>query len=173
FQRKWELAIDYLMTASRIQPDNPDPYFQLGQAFQELQKHDQAIEVLRKAIDLNPNLEHNKFQVTTAHYRLAQSLLQTGQTEAGRKELQVASELKARAFETTQSLSSKQSTMGTSRVPAENDSVPAQNSLDQKTRSELEANEAQLTKIISALHNSLGLVQAGRQNLAGAAVEFR
>jgi tetratricopeptide (TPR) repeat protein len=45
--------------------------------------------------------------------------------------------------------------------------------LDQKTRSELEANEAQLTKIISALHNSLGLVQAGRQNLAGAAVEFR
>ena len=172
FQRKWELAIDFLKTASRIQPNNPDPYFQLGQAYQELQKHDQAIDVLRKAIDLNPNLPHNKFQVTTAHYRLAQSLLQTGQTEAGRKELQVASELKARAFEITQSLSSKQSTMGASRVPDENDQK-TQPSLDQKTRSELEANEAQLTKIISALHNSLGLVQAGRQNLAGAAVESR
>jgi tetratricopeptide (TPR) repeat protein len=83
FQRKWELAIDFLRTASRIQPNNPDPYFQLGQAYQELQKHDQAIDVLKKSIDLNPNL--------------AQSLLQTGQTEAGRKELQVASELKARA----------------------------------------------------------------------------
>jgi tetratricopeptide (TPR) repeat protein len=174
FQRKWELAVDYLKTASRIQPNNPDPYFQLGQAYQELKQHDQAIDVLTKAIDLNPNLAHNKFQVTTAHYRLAQSLLQTGQSEAGRKELQVASELKARAFETTQSLSSKQSTMGASRVPDESDQIPqTQNSLDQKTRSELEANEAQLTKIISALHNSLGLVQAGRQNLAGAAVEFR
>jgi len=128
--------------------------------------------VLTKAIDLNPDLAHNKFQVTTAHYRLAQSLLQTVQTEAGRKELQVASELKARAFETTQSLSSKQSTMGASRVPDENDQK-TQASLDQKTRSELEANEAQLTKIISALHNSLGLVQAGRQNLTNAAVEFR
>jgi len=175
FQRKWEPAIDFLKTASRIQPNNPDPYFQLGQAYQELQKHDLAIEVLKKAINLNPNLPHNKFQVTTAHYRLAQSLLQTGQTEAGRKELQVTSELKARAFEMTQSLSAGQSTMGTARVPDEN--VPrateTQNTLDQKTRSELEANEAQLTKIISALHNSLGLVQAGRQNLAGAAVEFR
>jgi tetratricopeptide (TPR) repeat protein len=172
FRRKWEPAIEFLMTASRIQPNNPDPYFQLGQVYQELKKHDQAINVLTKAIDLNPNLPHNKFQVTTAHYRLAQSLLQTGQTEAGRKELQTASELKARAFEITQSLGSKQSTMGASRVPEEN-ITETQNSLDPKTRSELEANEAQLTKIIAALHNSLGLVQAGRQNLAGAAVEFR
>lgn len=172
FQRKWEPAIEYLKTASRIQPNNPDPYFQLGQAYQELQKHAEAIDVLTKAIHLNPNLPHNKFQVTTAHYRLAQSLLQTGQTEAGRKELQVASELKARAFEITQSLSSKQSTMGTSRVPDENDQK-TQPSLDEKTRSELEANEAQLTKIIAALHNSLGLVQAGRQDLADAAVQFR
>jgi len=139
--------------------------------------------VLKKAIDLNPNLAHNKFQVTTAHYRLAQSLLQTGQTEAGRKELQVASELKARAFEMAQSLSSGQSTMSASRLPDENDQVSDTRSLagatvtrdplDQKARSALEANEAHLTKIISALHNSIGLVQAGRRNFAGAANEFR
>lgn len=139
--------------------------------------------MLKKAIDLNPNLAHNKFQVTTAHYRLAQSLLQTGQTEAGRKELQMASELKARAFEIAQSLNSRQSTMGASRLPDENDQMShtlsppgatvIRDSLDQKTRSALEANEAQLTKIISALHNSVGLVQAGQRNLAGAAIEFR
>jgi tetratricopeptide (TPR) repeat protein len=180
FQRKWGPAIDFLNTASRIQPNNPDPYFQLGQAYQELQKHDQAIDVLKKSIDLNPNLAHNKFQVTTAHYRLAQSLLQTGQTEAGREELKVASELKARAFETAQSLSAGHSTMGTSRLPDENDRMSAtpgatatRDSLDQKTRSDLEANEARSIKIISALHNSVGLVQAGQQNFAGAAIEFR
>ena len=180
FQRKWEPATDFLKTASRIQPNNPDPYFQLGQVYQELQKHDQAIEMLNKAIALNPNLAHNKFQVTAAHYRLAQSLLKTRQTEAGRKELQLASELKARAFEMAQSLSSPQSPMGGSRVPDETDQTRAmppakatQNSLDQKTRSTLEANEAQLTKIIAALHNSLGLVQAAQRNLTGAAVEFR
>ena len=176
FQRKWEPAIDCLNTASRIQPNNPDPYFQLGQAYQELQKHDQAIDMLNKAIALNPDLAHNKFQVTTAHYRLAQSLLHTGQTEAGRKELQVASELKARAFEMTQAASSKQATMGTSRVPDESDqtrSTTPANSLDQKTRSELDATEAHLTKIISALHNSLGLVQAQQRNFNAAVNEFR
>jgi tetratricopeptide (TPR) repeat protein len=75
----------------------------------------------------------------------------------------------------TQSLSSKQSTMGASRLPDENDQRPLakRDSLDQKTRSALEANEAHLAKIISALHNSLGLVQAGRRDLAGAANEFR
>src|SRR6266702_2955054 len=31
FQRKWELAIAFLKNASRVQADNPDPYFQLGQ----------------------------------------------------------------------------------------------------------------------------------------------
>ena len=54
FQRKWELAIAFLKNASRVQADNPDPYFQLGQAYQELQKHDQALETLKKAIALNP-----------------------------------------------------------------------------------------------------------------------
>src|SRR5258706_10580906 len=91
FQRKWELAIAVLKNASRVQADNPDPYFQLGQTYQELEKHDEAIEVLKKSIALNPDLAHNKFQVTTAHYRLAPSLLQNCPVEAGQKEIPVNS----------------------------------------------------------------------------------
>ena len=53
FQRKWEPAIDLLRTASRIRRTIPILPFQLGQAYQELQKHDQAIDVLNKAIELN------------------------------------------------------------------------------------------------------------------------
>src|SRR4029453_281535 len=150
-------------TASRIQPNNPDPYFQLGQVYQELKKHDQAINVLTKAIDLNPNLAHNKFQVTTAHYRLAQSLLKTGQDDAGRKELRVASELKARAFETAQSLSTGPSTMSAPRLPDENSQMSPTSSLpgttvapsvlDQKSAADLKASEAYLAKVVSALHN--------------------
>ena len=102
FQRKWDLAVPFLRKAATIQPDNPDPYFQLGQAYQELKSHEQAIEVLKKAIALNPDLGHNKGQVATAHHRLAQSLLKTGQTEAGQRELQIASDLKTQAFKLEQ-----------------------------------------------------------------------
>src|SRR5262245_19662553 len=102
YQRKWELAVPFLQKASSIQPKNPDPYFHLGQAYQELNRQGEAIDVLKKSIEFNPNLAHNKGQVTTAHHRLAQSLLKIGQTEAGQRELQLASDLKAEAFKLEQ-----------------------------------------------------------------------
>src|SRR5205085_7058482 len=97
-QRKWDEAIAFLENATRIEPNNPDPYFHLGQAYQAVEKHGQAIEVLRKAIALNPELSHNDYQVTTAHYRLGQSLIKAGQKEEGERELQTAAELKSKSF---------------------------------------------------------------------------
>jgi tetratricopeptide (TPR) repeat protein len=183
FQRKWELAIAFLKNASRVQADNPDPYFQLCQAYQELEKHDQAIEALKKAIALNPDLAHNKFQVTTAHYRLAQSLLKVGQLEAGQKELRVASELKAEAFKMAQTLSTGPSTMGTSQLPEPEDKLPATGSVDSTTTSsrvpdekamrELSTAEAYYAKVLAAAHNNIGLLRADRGDFRAAAEQFR
>ncbi len=183
FQRKWELAIAFLKNASRVQADNPDPYFQLGQAYQELQKHDEAIETLKKAIALNPDLAHNKFQVTTAHYRLAQSLLKVGQVEAGQKELRLASELKAEAFKAAQTSGTGPSTMGTSRLPEQEDKLPATSSVDnptaasnvpdKKTVQELKSAEAYYATIIAAAHSGIGLLRADRGDFRAAAEQFR
>ncbi|MDX6558203.1 MAG: hypothetical protein QOF72_1252, partial [Blastocatellia bacterium] len=172
FQRKWELAIAFLKNASRVQADNPDPYFQLGQAYQELEKHDQAIEALKKSIALNPDLAHNKFQVTTAHYRLAQSLLKVGQAEAAQKELRLSSELKAAAFKMAQTSGAGPSTTSTSQLPEPEDKLPAMGSVDSttttpnvpddKARRELESAEAYYAKILAATHSSIGLLRADR-----------
>jgi tetratricopeptide (TPR) repeat protein len=181
FQRKWELAITFLKNASRVQADNPDPYFQLGQAYQELEKHDQAIEALKKAIALNPDLAHNKFQVTTAHYRLAQSLLKVGQVEAGQKELRLSAELKAEAFKMAQTSGTGPSTMGTSQLPE--DKLPATGSVestaspsnvpDEKAIRELESAEAYYAKLLAATHSSIGLLRADRGDFRAAAEQFR
>jgi tetratricopeptide (TPR) repeat protein len=183
FQRKWELAITFLKNAARVQSDNPDPYFQLGQAYQELAKHDQAIEALKKAIALNPDLTHNKFQVTTAHYRLAQSLLKVGQAEAGQKELRLSSELKAEAFKMAQTSGSGPSTMGTSQLPDQEDKLPvtgsagsataAWNVPDEKAMRDLETAEAYYAKILAATHSSIGLLRADRGDFRAAAEQFR
>ncbi len=183
FQRKWDLATAVLKNASRVQPDNPDPYFQLGQAYQELAKHDQAIEALRKSIALNPDLAHNKFQVTTAHYRLAQSLLKVGQAEAGQKELRLASDLKAEAFKMAQTSGTGPSTMGTSQLPEQEDKLTATVSVgstttqpnvpDEKALRELENTEAYYAKILSATHSSIGLLRAERGDFRAAAEQFR
>ncbi len=182
FQRKWELAIAFLKNASRVQADNPDPYFQLGQAYQELEKHDQAIEALRKSIALNPDLAHNKFQVTTAHYRLAQSLLKLGQVEAGQKELRLASQLKAEAFKMAQTLNTGPSTMGTSQLPEDeklpatgsvNSTTSSSNVLDENAIRELERAEAYYAKLLGAVHSSIGLLRADRGDFRAAAEQFR
>ena len=96
--RKWEPAIALLEKATRKQPNNPDPYFHLGQAYQGAGKHKEAVEVLQKTIALNPSLGHNDYQVTTAHYRLGQSLMKVGRTEEGEKELQISADLKSKGF---------------------------------------------------------------------------
>ncbi|MCM3901800.1 MAG: tetratricopeptide repeat protein, partial [Pyrinomonadaceae bacterium] len=71
-ERNWTDAVSYLLKASQLQPGNPDPYFFMGQAFQGLNKHAQAIDAFKKSIELNPNVKHNDYQVGNAHYRLGQ-----------------------------------------------------------------------------------------------------
>jgi tetratricopeptide (TPR) repeat protein len=181
FQRQWDLAITSLQKASSLQPHNPDPYFQLGQSYQELNKHEQAIEALKKAIELNPDLAHNKNQVTTAHHRLAQSLLKTGQTEAGRKELQIASELKAQAFKLEQQTQTEAPGMTLNRLSASGkdqlelsheDHSSLATDTDAKARQALQSSEAYYKKVIGTAHNNVGLLRGERQDFVVAAAQF-
>jgi len=181
FKREWDLAITSLQKASAIQPNNPDPYFQLAQAYQELNNHEKAIEVLRKTIALNPNLAHNKGQVTTAHHRLAQSLIKTGQAEAGQKELQIASDLKAEAFKLEQqtqtdapgSAANNLSDRGKDLELGSGAHDPSEgNSLDEKSKRQLQESEDYYKSVIGAAHNNIGLLQAERQIFPAAAEQF-
>jgi tetratricopeptide (TPR) repeat protein len=181
FQRQWDLAITFLQKASTIQPNNPDPYFQLGQAYQELNNHEQAIKVLKKAIALNPDLAHNKNQVTTAHHRLAQSLLKTGQTEAGQKELQISSDLKAQAFKLEQQTQTGASGMGAFRMSdpgkdllalSSGDHGSEPNDLGSRAKQELQRGEAYYKKVIGTAHNNVGLLCGERQDFLAAAQQF-
>ncbi|HEV7745120.1 MAG TPA: tetratricopeptide repeat protein [Pyrinomonadaceae bacterium] len=181
FQRQWKLALPVLQKASAIQPNNPDPYFQLGQTYQELNNHEQAIEVLKKAIALNPNLAHNKGQVTSAHHRLAQSFLRTGQTEAGNRELQISSELKAQAFKLEQQTQTDGATTaaGVSASakellelgPEDRGSGPGRD-LDPKTKEELQGREIFYKKVIGTAHNNIGSLRGEHQDYLGAAEQF-
>lgn len=173
YQRKWELAITALEKAVTIEPRNPDPYFQLGQAYQELNRHEKAVEALRKSIAFNPDLGHNKNQVTTAHHRLATSLLKLGQTEAGQKELQIASDLKAEAFKLEQQTQSspaqanKASDLGLGQQGTKEIAVR-----DQKTLQELKNGASYFEKVVATAHNNVGLLRAERRDYVGAADQF-
>jgi tetratricopeptide (TPR) repeat protein len=183
YQRKWDLAITSLQKASNIEPNNPDPYFQLGQAYQELNRHEEAVDVLRKAIAFNPDLAHNKNQVTTAHHRLAQSLLKLGQTDAGQKELQFASDLKAQAFKLEQQVQTGAQGMGGSGKLTEPEANSRETGFgqriisrsiqpDAKTTQQLKSSADYYQKILATAHNNVGLLRAERKDFPAAAEQF-
>jgi tetratricopeptide (TPR) repeat protein len=175
--RKFDEAVGLLEKAVKQQPNNPDPYFHLGQAYQGAGKHQQAVEVLQKTIALTPSLDHNDYQVTTAHYRLGQSLIKVGRTAEGEKELQTSAELKSKGFK----MDEKKVGAFLSGAPApgqEGNLVRAEGvvaepvALDQKTTERLKLEETLYAKFAAAAHNSIGGLRAEQQDFREAAVQF-
>ena len=179
-QRKWDLAIGLLESAARIQSNNPDPYFFLGEAYQAIGKHDQAIDVLRKSITFSPSLDHNDYQVATAHYRLGQSLRKTGRAEEGEKELQISLALKSEGHKRDEEKTSTY--LNSSTLHQQNGNFPEilsvegivaeSNAPDEKTAAELKSGAAYYVKVIASAHNNIGMLRAERQNFRGAAEQF-
>jgi tetratricopeptide (TPR) repeat protein len=175
-ERKWPDAVAYLQTASKLQPDNPDPYFFIGQAFQGLNKHAEAIEAFRKAIALNPDLKHNDYQVTNAHYRLGQSLLKTGLKEAGDREIKLAADLKTAAFkrdeEKIKAFTANEGNKISELIAAEGITAVAPMN-DAAGSSKLQSEATFYTKMVAAAHNNIGMLRAERRDFRNAAVEFQ
>jgi tetratricopeptide (TPR) repeat protein len=179
-ERNWEPAITLLEKAVRKQPNNPDPYFHLGQAYQGAGKHEQAIEALQKCISLNPALEHNDYQVTTAHFRLGQSLLKVGRTAEGEKELQTSADLKSKGFKMDEKkvgafLSGNSLAQQDGKLPelvGAQGVIAESKTLDAKVSEKLKTDEVYFSKVIAAAYNSIGLLRAEQQDFREASAQF-
>ncbi|HEX8163622.1 MAG TPA: tetratricopeptide repeat protein [Pyrinomonadaceae bacterium] len=179
-QRKWEPAIALLEKASRAAPDNPDPYFHLGQAYQSLDQHEKAIAALRKSIALNPELSHNDYQVATAHYRLGQSLLKTGRREEGERELQTAADLKSKSL--VRDKEKAEAYLASASLREQNDRLTATASTegvvaephapDRRTQEDLGRGESYYRQVVAGAHNDVGLLRAEGQDFRGAVEQF-
>jgi tetratricopeptide (TPR) repeat protein len=175
-ERKWPDAVAYLQTASKLQPENPDPYFFIGQAFQGLNKHAEAIEAFRKTIALNPDLKHNDYQVTNAHYRLGQSLLKSGLKDEGELELKLAADLKTAAFkrdeEKIKAFTANEGNKISELVAPEGITaeMPAK---DAAASFKLQSEATVYTKIVAAAHNNIGMLRAERRDFRSAAEQFQ
>ena len=178
-ERNWDPAITLLEKAASRQPNNPDPLFHLGQAYQGAGKHQQAVDVLRKSIDLTPSLTHNDYQVTTAHYRLGQSLIKVGRTEEGQKELQKSAELKSKGFKLDEKkVGAFLSGTTFTEQDGKNELVKAEGvvddavALDPKTAEKLKSEQSYYSKVVAAAHNSIGLLRAEQQDFREASAQF-
>ena len=83
---EWDAAIAALQQSLWINPYFSGPYILLGRAYSKTGQPAAAEEMLRRAIEYDPN---NK----SAHYLLAQLLQQTGRLDEARREFAIAERL--------------------------------------------------------------------------------
>jgi len=92
-QHKYQDAEMDLQLATALNPQNPTSFFLLGQLYTEMNRPLDAEKALRKAIAETPDPSRSHYDIQRAHYRLGRLLVESGQTEEGKKELQVAQKL--------------------------------------------------------------------------------
>ncbi|MET0624117.1 MAG: tetratricopeptide repeat protein [Pyrinomonadaceae bacterium] len=177
-QRKWDESAALLRKAAAREPDNPDPYFHLGEALQGLNRHAEAVDVLKKSVALTKELSHNEYQVTTAHYRLGQSLLKLGRQEEGERELQLAAELKSKSLARDKEkaeayLSEENLKEVPGKFPELGSGLVADAAAPgERARGELSGGESFYAQVVAVAHNETGLLRAEQQDYRGAAAHF-
>src|SRR5262252_539363 len=92
--RKPEEALPFLEKAVRLEPKKPDAPLFLGQALSLLGQDEKAIPVLQKAIELTSDPSRNNYQISNAHYLLAQGLLRQGKLQEAAEHADLAAKYK-------------------------------------------------------------------------------
>lgn len=83
---EWPLAVAALQKSIWLNPDFSAPYILLGKAYFKLEQFSNAEGVLRHAVAIDT-------RNYSAHYLLGQTLIQEGQTEEGRRMLELSQQL--------------------------------------------------------------------------------
>ena len=87
-----------LKQAATLDPADPSAQFYLGQLYAQSGRKPEAIAAFRKSIALTRDPAFNRYQVQKVHYQLARLLLETGQQDEGRKEMQLSATLLKRSL---------------------------------------------------------------------------
>jgi tetratricopeptide (TPR) repeat protein len=84
-----------LVRANELDPGNPDTLRLSAQLYTEMGKTDEAEAALRNAIAATPDPSRHHYEIARAHYQLGRLLLQSGDMDEGKKEMQISEDLSA------------------------------------------------------------------------------
>ena len=86
-----------LLRANELDPNNPDTFRILAKLYTEMGKTAQAEEAYRNAIAATPDPSRHHYEISGVHYQLGRLLLQTGDKDEAKKEMQISQDLTAQS----------------------------------------------------------------------------
>jgi tetratricopeptide (TPR) repeat protein len=163
-QHKFQDAEIDLQLATALNPQNPDNFFLLGQLYTEMNRPLDAEKALRKAIAETPDPARSHYDIQRAQYRLGRLLVENGQIEEGKKELDAAQDSLLRSRQQDESkIEGKpaiDAALSTPRVPK-----------PQEVATE-KAFEKQIGPLMADCYNNVGVMAAIDKDYARAAENF-
>jgi tetratricopeptide (TPR) repeat protein len=153
-----------LTRANKLDPDNPDNFRFSAQLYTEMGRITEAEAAYRKAIAATPDPSRHHYEIAAVHYQLGRLLLQTGDKDEAKKEMQISQDL------TAESKAEDESTLtGKPIVQA-----PLQTTREPKPEEVAEEKrfETQIGPAIASSYDNLGVHAAIGKNFATAAAYF-
>lgn len=170
-ERRFAEAETDLKRAATLDPRNPDNPLLLGQVYMQLNRPAEAERELRQSITLTTDLSRNHYQVQRAHFLLGRLLVQSGQTDEAKKEMEIsASLLKQNMLRDQAKL--KGAPMGDADGIAPFQPSTDANPLNDDAKKALEEFTARATPAIADSYNNLGAIAAGVGDFATATGYF-
>ena len=166
-----------LKQATELDPANPDAYLYLGQFYADARRPLDAETALRRSIAHTTDVSRNAYQVQKAHYLLGRLLLQTGQTDEGKKELAAAQGLMQANLSQDQSRLSDY--LGDTKAAATTPTGPAmpmdveEKAVDPEAARKVQAYEKQIGPAIADSYNNLGAIAGSEGDFRGALLDFK
>ncbi len=161
-----EDAVRDLNHAATLNPRSDDTFLLLGELYGNMNDTVKQEAVLRKAIQVCTDPSRNHYQIRGAHYQLGLLLMQQGNTDEGKKELQISEQLllENRALD-------KANMTGESILrfpPPKADTVASP-----KAIAELRQFEQEIGPAIADSFNNLGVITAQQENYSAAEGFFK
>ncbi len=164
-----------LKRATELDPTSPDGFLYLGQFYSDAHKLPEAEAALHQSIALTTDVSRNAYQVQKAHYLLGRLLMQTGDVEAGKKEIAISQSLLQQNLRRDQNqLSDYLQTKRTSQatLAPEMPMTVEEHTVDPEAAHQVGQLEKQLGPAIADSYNNLGAIAGSQGNYISALQSF-
>jgi tetratricopeptide (TPR) repeat protein len=166
-----------LKRATELDPASPDGFLYLGQFYSDAHKLPEAEAALRQSIALTTDVSRNAFQVQKAHYLLGRILMQTGDPDAGKKEIAISQSLLQQNLRRDQNqlsdyLQTKSDPKTTSALATEMPMTVDEHKVDPAAARQVEQLEKQLGPAIADSYNNLGAIAGSEGDYIAALQSF-
>jgi tetratricopeptide (TPR) repeat protein len=176
-EQKYSEAEKDLKRATELNQANPDAFLYLGQLYADMQQPADAEKALRSSIRLTKDISRNRYQVQKAHYLLGRLLMQSGDAEEGKKELQIAESLLQKNLSRDQDRLADYlgDTSGTGPGASilSSAETEAAKQIDPKAAMQADAFEKKVGPAVADSYNNLGAIAGSERDYSSALTYFQ